>query len=166
MLKRKTPMKPGKPLARKSPMNRASAPMKSIGARGKRMRQGKVAPTAEESAWMDAAQVFGCIVCRLQYGLFVPAEIHHLKDGDRRRGHLWTIPLCYPHHRQGNGSGLCISIHPYKKRFTTAYGSEEWLLEQVRFFVAQAGHTIPILPVIMESKNICGLTLRKSVVVR
>lgn len=114
------------------PMARGSKPMQSIGARGKRMRQGKVAPNALEQAWMDAAANFGCIVCYLQHGVRCPAEIHHLKDGDRRRGHLDSIGLCYQHHRGGNESGFFISRHPWKQRFEAAYGKEDDLLAALR----------------------------------
>lgn len=148
---KRSPLKPGKPLLRKTPMPRASKPMKAIGARGKRMRQGKVAANALEQAWMDAAAAFGCIVCWLHYQVKADAEIHHFKQGDRRLGHLFSIGLCKPHHRGGNGAGLFISRHPWKARFELAYGSEAWLLDQLQKALAGAAHSSPMLPDILTA---------------
>lgn len=149
------PMKPGKPLARgtarltttrplqrtgslkqggqlaRTAMKASTKPMAAVGQRAKRMRQGKVAPTAQEAAWMAAISQF-CIVCHLQHGTRAPAEIHHLKDGDRRIGHLHSIGLCTAHHRGGAGSGPFISRHPWKARFEAAYGAELELLAALR----------------------------------
>lgn len=124
---KRSAMKPGT-----TPMKRAAAPLKAVGARAKRMRQGKIAPNAEEQSWMDRAQAFGCIVCYLQHGARSAAEIHHMKSGDRRMGHLFSIGLCVPHHRGGADSGLFISRHPWLARFELAYGSEETLLRQLK----------------------------------
>lgn len=132
-MKRSAPLKSKKPMARgDSQLARNAKPMAAVGARGKRMRQGKVTATAQEQSWMDRAQASGCIVCWMQFGVVAGAEIHHLKGGDRRMGHLFTIPLCYPHHRGGDGEGTFISRHPWKVRFEAAYGFELDLLEEVR----------------------------------
>lgn len=127
--------------------------MKPIGERGRRMRQGKVAANTAEDAWMEMAQDFGCIVCHLQQYGYANAEIHHLKQGDRRRGHLYSIPLCPPHHRHGAAQGLYISLHPYKARFEAMYGKEEELLHAVREFLAELGHVVPELPDIKEEEK-------------
>lgn len=117
-------------------MARGTVRIKPIGARGKRMHAGKVAPTAEEKAWMDAIVDFGCIVCWLQNLGITAAEVHHIKKGDRRMGHLWSLSLCPPHHRGGAGNGLYISLHPWKARFSAAYGTEMELLEKLRSAIA------------------------------
>jgi len=152
MLSRRVGLKAGAQMVRKTPMARGTSQlsrntksMAPVGQRAKRMRQGKVAPTVDESVWMDATQAYGCIVCRLHLGLRADAEIHHLKSGDRRRGHLWTIGLCAPHHRIGDGDGMFISRHPWKKRFEAAYGTEAWLLTQLRAALSTT-ITLPILP--------------------
>lgn len=80
---------------------------------------------------MDAASQF-CIVCWLQFGVRTEAEIHHMKAGDRRMGHLYTLGLCKPHHRGGDGSGPFISRHPWKRRFELNFGTELELLEHQR----------------------------------
>jgi hypothetical protein len=115
-----------------STMKRASTPIAAVGARGKRMRQGKVAASAAEQDWMDRARAFGCIVCWLQHGERTPAAIHHILAGGRRMGHLHTIPLCDPGHHQGTPTPLKISRHPDKARFEAAYGTELELLAQLQ----------------------------------
>lgn len=132
-LRTKTPMKRGESTLKASkPMERSNKPIQVVGQRGKRMRQGKVAPTAQEQDWMYRAANFGCIVCFKQTGVATSAEIHHLKSGDRRMGHLHSIGLCYWHHRGGDKDGPYISRHPWKARFEAAYGSELDLLEELR----------------------------------
>ena len=134
-----------KPMAR-SEMKRGTSKLNPVGARAKRMHQGHVPPTAEEKAWMQAAQAFGCIVCWLQHQVHSQAEIHHLKRGDRRMGHLFSLSLCYPHHRGGAGTGMFISRHPWGSRFEAAYGTELDLLEKLRLIIS-AGEPCPTLPV-------------------
>jgi hypothetical protein len=136
------PLKSYKPLARTSnlattkPLQRSGKPMAAIGARGKRMRQGKVAPNAEEQAWMDRARAFGCVVCFLQTGLRTPAAIHHILSGGRRMGHLFTLPLCDPGHHQNSRSKDKISRHPDKARFEAAYGTELELLGRLKILLS------------------------------
>jgi hypothetical protein len=154
-LVRKTPLARGNstlktttPLARGTarltttkPLKASGKPMASIGARGKRMRQGKVAPNAEEQAWMDRARAFGCVVCFLQTGLRTPAAIHHILSGGRRMGHLYTLPLCDPGHHQASQTPEKISRHPHKARFEAAYGTELELLACLK--VLLSGDTKP-----------------------
>jgi len=89
--------------------------------------------TKTERQHMDNVQSLGCIVCR-RLGVYSPAEIHHVLDGNRRRGHMYVLPLCVPHHRGGSDgvSDQFYSRHPYKKRFEHEYGSEAELLETVQ----------------------------------
>jgi hypothetical protein len=129
-LQRKTPLKPSS-----KPMARGTSTLKPVGARAKRTGQGKVKPTAEEAAWMAAIAQF-CIVCRIYHGVTVLAEVHHLKQGDRRMGHLFSIGLCTLHHRGGEGEGPFISRHPWKKRFEHAYAPEMSLLEMQRELIS------------------------------
>lgn len=136
-LARSSTLKTSKPMQRSDkPLARATAPMKAVGARARRTGQGKVPPTAAEAAWMDAAQAFGCIVCWLHFQAKTPAEIHHLKQGDRRMGHLFSIGLCADHHRGGQKEGAFISRHPWKRRFEAAYGLEDDLLSSLRSAIA------------------------------
>lgn len=92
--------------------------------------------TKAETEWMDAIVQVGCIVCYVLGYPGTPAVVHHLLTaGKRRRGHLYTIPLCDPGHHQ-NGDGMNkISRHPWKKRFEAMYGTEDELLAKVRAIV-------------------------------
>lgn len=88
--------------------------------------------TKDEEDHLDKVQQLGCIVCWIEQ-VYSPAEIHHILDGGRRRGHKYVLPLCFPHHRGGcDGTTInFISRHPYKARFEERYGTEERLLERV-----------------------------------
>jgi hypothetical protein len=149
-----------KPLKRSAPMARGTStlkqnkPLAPVGKRAKRMRQGKIAANAEEQAWMDDICTF-CVVCRV-YGMGDrPAEVHHLKDGDRRMGHLMSIGLCYEHHRGGAGEGPFISRHPYRARFERAYGTELDLLELTKGYVAllRAGRAVNRMKMLANSQK-------------
>jgi hypothetical protein len=103
------------------------APMK----RGtKHMRSGRStsAPTVAEKAWMAFITEFGCVVCWLHHGVKTPCAVHHIVEGSRRLGHLFTLGLCDPGHHQNGDQQLKISRHPYKARFESEYGTEYELL--------------------------------------
>ncbi len=86
-------------------------------------------PTKIEREWMAAAADHGCVAC-LQDGHQTPASIHHIVQGNRRLGHLFTLPLCYLHH-QGDGSEV-PSVHFAKRAFVARYGSELELLAMLK----------------------------------
>lgn len=48
--------------------------------------------------------------------------------GNRRIGHLSTLPLCAGHHRDGAGRPGLIARHPWRARFEDRYGTEAELL--------------------------------------
>lgn len=82
---------------------------------------------------MERVSQLPCLAC-YKDGMYSPAEIHHVLDGGRRRGHKYVIPLCFPHHRGGfDGTGVesIVSRHPYKNRFEERYGTEDDLLAEV-----------------------------------
>lgn len=85
---------------------------------------------------MNAITRLGCIVCVLQGKGRSPAVPHHILQGGKRMGHLFTIPLCDPGHHQypQKGSGK-IARHPTKAQFEAAYGTEWALLERTRELV-------------------------------
>jgi hypothetical protein len=76
-----------------------------------------------ERAWMDAITQLGCVVCLVHERIFSPSEPHHLLSGGRRRGHLYTIPLCPPHHRFGLNNGQATSRDQCRRRFEERYGA-------------------------------------------
>lgn len=98
--------------------------------KSKPMKHGKVPATVEEKRWMASVAAFGCIVCHLQGRGFVPCAVHHIVEGGRRVGHLWTIGLCDPGHHQNTPDRSEISRHPNKARFVAAYGTEYELREK------------------------------------
>lgn len=151
-----------KPLQRKStlkaskPMARGTAKLKPVGARAKRMHQGKVKPTAEEQAWMDDIVQVGCICCRVWHNVITPAVVHHIIEGGRRKGHLFTIPLCDPGHHQNSPTKEKISRHPNKATFERQYGTEMDLLELTKGYVAtlRAARAIVRLKALAASQQI------------
>lgn len=86
-------------------------------------------PTKAEREWMSRAADFGCVACRKD-GHQSPASVHHIVQGNRRLGHLFTIPLCPPHH-QGDGRQV-PSVHFSKRTFVQRYGSELELLAELQ----------------------------------
>lgn len=100
--------------------------------KGATAKPGKRTPTVEEAAWMDRIIAHGCVACLIDRVPPRPAEVHHILRGGRRIGHLFTIPLCPGHHRDGTGAPGLIARHPFKARFEARYGNEELLLSDLR----------------------------------
>lgn len=145
-------MKRSVPLRQKKPMNRGTSELRrsGLGPRAlvkpsaridkavkaqKVYRYKKVPPNAEERAWMAFVAGFGCVVCWLHHAVKTPCAVHHIIEGGRRVGHLFTIGLCDPGHHQGAPVGTeKVSRHPWKARFETEYGTEyelhAYLVEQ------------------------------------
>lgn len=84
---------------------------------------------------MDAITQLGCICCRTE-GHYSPAEVHHMLSGGRRMGHLYTLPLCYLHHRSGRNDAWIVSRDHSQRRFEARYGKEMDLLTKVQELVA------------------------------
>jgi hypothetical protein len=81
----------------------------------------------------------GCVVSRIFFNRWEPADIHHLVEGRKRLGHQYTIPLSPWFHRgvppadlrpseatERLGPSLAIS----KRKFVERFGTERELLEQ------------------------------------
>lgn len=56
--------------------------------------------TKAETARADRmAEEIGCVFCWLEEGRRGPCENrHHIKDGQKRMGHGFTLPVCLVHH--------------------------------------------------------------------
>lgn len=79
---------------------------------------------AERERWARFEEI-GCICCLLSFGQKQPRyEVHHLLQGGRRLGHLYSIPLCETHHRGRSISGLWTSIAQGSKAFNAVHGSQ------------------------------------------
>lgn len=97
-------------------------------------------PTKAEAARMAALKTLGCMACRQRkYRLEAVGgfEVHHLLSGNRRRGHLFTVPLCVWHHRGQHGplwtakfseEMLGPSLARTSKKFRAAFGTDDELL--------------------------------------
>ena len=81
---------------------------------------------------MDSVSQVGCIVCKVHYDCFTPAEVHHIDGKTKPGAHLKTIGLCYRHHREGVNNEMYVSRHPFKAEFVKRYGTEFDLLEKVQ----------------------------------
>jgi hypothetical protein len=86
-------------------------------------------PNKAERQWMDSISDLGCVACRAD-GFQSPASVHHITQGYRRLGHLFTIPLCEAHHK-GDGKKV-PSVHFQKRTFVARYGSELELLHKLQ----------------------------------
>lgn len=87
-------------------------------------------PTKAERAWMDRVRALGCVACEKDGQPGTPAEIHHITDTGRRMGHLFTLPLCHWHHRDGGEDWP--AVHPFRKRFEAKYGTQLELLAELK----------------------------------
>jgi len=93
-------------------------------------------PVRSEREWMALIRDYGCIACAADGFHDVPASVHHIVEGYRRKGHLFTIPLCEAHHK---GDGFVVpSVHFQKRTFVARYGSELDLLEQLKLLLNRA----------------------------
>ena len=93
------------------------------------MKHSTKPPTKLEAARMRRLKELPCVACESTWILQKsPTEIHHLLSGNKRKGHMFTIPLCGWHHRgiaEGDGPSLAHGSKP----FHAAFGSDSDLLD-------------------------------------
>jgi hypothetical protein len=113
---------------------------------------GKKPATKLEREFMALARARPCCCC-IQFGIKRRAILHHLKDGGRRMGDRFVIPLCEGHHvgefEDGKQYGLNYSVHRDRYRFIESFGSEKelWEKEQIAMGLPTTGWPISkILP--------------------
>lgn len=100
--------------------------------KGPKAKPGKRTPTKVEKSWMDRITRMGCIACIVDGHPGTPGAVHHLVEGNRRLGHLFSICLCQPgHHMDGKAKGV-VSRHPDKAAFEKKYGTERELLARTQ----------------------------------
>jgi hypothetical protein len=97
--------------------------------------------TKAESLRIERMKPIGCVACA-HIGLLnlEHLELHHLLEGGRRLGHLYTIFLCSGHHRADWSDTQLIqlpadyrvSISDGRKRFIQIFGTERSLWERVQ----------------------------------
>ena len=109
--------------------------------------KGYVRPTRAESAritlMLDILPCAACIVEAVKIAGWPAArpECHHIVEGNKRLGHLYTIPLCPGHHRgawnreqrQFIGKGP-VALSDGRKLFVARYGTERgmWVWTQAQ----------------------------------
>lgn len=96
-------------------------------------------PTKAEAARMARLKEGMCVACTIAGHIHCGSvEVHHLLSGNKRRGHLFTIPLCSWHHRGEsnllgwkfltNAAGPSLALG--SKAFHIAFGTDDELLER------------------------------------
>lgn len=83
--------------------------------------------TKLEIEYLALVRALPCVCCR-QYGLERASVAHHIKDGNRRMGHRFVLPLCPGHHAgewvAGEEYGLMYSVHRNHRKFQESFGTE------------------------------------------
>lgn len=156
---RTSALKPGKPLARKTPMSRGGG-LKTLAAGAGLLRvaavQKKAAflrnrepkptklpkpmksrgmkgrpPTAEEARFMDRMGQLPCIACLKDGWANHVISLHHIDGRTKPGAHFLVLPLCGPHHQQDDSDiRQRISVHGRKATFQARYGTERELLAE------------------------------------
>lgn len=155
---RRSPLKQGQPLQRKSPMARGTGFKTPIAGAGllrvaavqaqaraafPRKRESKLPkpmksrgmkgrpPTAAEAQFMSRIAALGCIACRKDGWHNAAVSIHHIDGRTKPDAHYLVLPLCGPHHQQDDTDlrGR-ISVHGRKATFQAIYGTERELLAE------------------------------------
>ena len=105
------------------------------------MRHSTGRPTKAEAARMAKLKRMQCIACHTGTARLMNisgSEVHHLLSGNRRRGHMFTIPLCAWHHRGHIGplwtkryarEMLGPSLADGSKPFHATFGTDNELLK-------------------------------------
>lgn len=149
---RRSPLKQGKPLQRKTLMPSASSKTQvasagllrvaavQIKARTKELKLPKPPksrgmkgrpPTASETRFMSEIAALGCIACKKDGWHNPDVSVHHIDGRTKPGAHLLVLPLCAGHHQDGTGNNpALIAVHPYKARFEVRYGAQRELLAE------------------------------------
>lgn len=88
--------------------------------------RGKATTKAEKAFHNRIAQI-GCIACRMEGIENNHVSIHHIDGRTKPGSHYKVLPLCAVHHQHGTDE--FPSVHPWKARFESKYGSQLELLE-------------------------------------
>lgn len=93
-------------------------------------------PNRQEKEWLNKVTELGCCVCRKHYGIFSPAEPHHINGCRKEGAHYHTIGLCPRHHRLSCPTGSLATRHgpgsaAGRFAFENEYGTEQKLLDYV-----------------------------------
>ena len=113
------------------------------------MRHSTRAPTKAEREHLAAVKALPCVACShlCIAGPYVcgPTEVHHLLSGNKRRGHMFVLPLGRYHHRGEPLDGMSAramralhgpSLARQSKLFHAWYGDDASLLARVNAMLA------------------------------
>jgi hypothetical protein len=100
--------------------------------KGVKAKPGKRTPNAQEADWLTAIVAHGCVACHIDGSPRTDPDVHHIVRGGQRLGHLFSLPLCPGHHRDGTGAAGLVARHPWKARFEAKYGTEFELLAKLK----------------------------------
>ena len=112
------------------------------------MRHSTRAPTKAERAHLAAVKALPCVACgQLWIGSVCGhTEVHHLLSGNKRRGHMFVLPLGRWHHQSVPLVGWTTasmngiygpSLAHGSKPFRALFGDDETLLARVNAMLAQ-----------------------------
>jgi hypothetical protein len=96
--------------------------------------RGKPATFAQKRRFVEI-KLDGCLACHIDGNGYNAPEIHHLKSGNIRRGHEFTIGLCPWHHRAcpiqfiESWYQMGPSLANGSRTFHEHYGSDDHLLQ-------------------------------------
>lgn len=103
-------------------------------------------PTTDERERWSWFQEVGCLPCRKEERMGVPADVAHETQGGRRTGHEFTFPGCAWHHRghppEGMDGAMATAFYGpsfaiSKRDFQAAYGTERQLAEETDRIIAE-----------------------------
>ena len=81
----------------------------------------------------QAVASLGCLACKADGFGHVDPSLHH-PYGRKGQNEWLVIPLCHTHH-QGHFNGehydWKVSVHPWRRRFESRYGSADFMLAEV-----------------------------------
>ena len=114
------------------------------------MRHSTRAPTKAERAHLAAVKALPCVACVIddrftELTVCGPTEVHHLLSGNKRRGHMFVLPLGRYHHRGEPLDGMSAramralhgpSLARQSKLFHAGYGDDASLLARVNAMLA------------------------------
>lgn len=82
--------------------------------------------TNDEKEFHSLQAQFGCIACYLDGRKNTWVSIHHTEGRTKKDCEKKTLALCSEHHQTGGEEAP--SIHPWRRRFESKYGTEQELL--------------------------------------
>ena len=93
---------------------------------------------AEKYYWGRLANEVGCIACRLSGIRNHHVSIHHVDGRTKPGAHMKVLPLCFEHHQ--GGKAHTPSLHPWRRRFEAAFGTQEELMEKCNQILGEQDH--------------------------